>query len=780
VKKFKINYVVLCLLTAGIHSTAIAQTGAIEEETNESTEEVTVKKNSAAIEMITVTAQRREEQVNDVPVALTVLSSEQLENSFANKVDDLATMIPSLSIRKGGTTRNSSIFFRGIGTTTFSVAAEPSTSTVVDGVVLARSGQAFNSLYDVERIEALRGPQGTLFGKNSSGGVLNIITKGPTDTWENSFDISAFQNNERRIKASVSGPLTKNLNTRVTVVHDDFDGLDTNLFDGGKVNGYKREGIRAMFQYFPTDDFSLNTIIEFSDAKDNCCGAVSVPEDGDSGRPDIQAWVDAGRTTDRDLVSTTLDKTQAISFTADWYFDDYTLTSISAYRAWENVEIDDADYNSGVNDVWVNKSNGDTGAIKNSGIGTWQKHVRGDQETIQLSQELRLASEFNGPFNFQAGLFLWNVNTDRTFVRSSHLLCDAAIAGDVCDTNNLGDLDSFDPEATAVMDVEFKSIALFGQATYEFTDELRLITGLRFTKDELSYTHDRVNPSGVGAPGIRAEDHHSSDSQTASEPSGRLGLQYDVSEEWMVYGTFARGYKGPAYNVTFSMNPSREPPVGPETADSFELGFKGTAFDGQLFLSAAAYYAEYEGFQASNFILVNGSASSNLTNAGNVTTQGIEIDFVANITEDLRIVGGGAFGNAEFSKFECLAEATKCVSREGESVSFAPDNKFSFSLDYRMDINNSLDAHWNTQLAYQSEQYANLGEKDANYLEARTIVNASVGISNKDDTARLTFVIKNLTDKAFATEARSDAGSLVALVPRDAERVLGINYRVSF
>lgn len=778
-KKFKINYLALCLFSAGISTSAIAQAEVAENKKNTLTDEVTVNKNNAAIEMITVTAQRREEQVNDVPVALTVLSSEQLENGFANKVDDLATMIPSLSIRKGGTTRNSSIFFRGIGTTTFSIAAEPSTSTVVDGVVLARSGQAFNSLYDIERIEALRGPQGTLFGKNSSGGVLNIITKGPTDTWQNELNISAFSDDERRIKASVSGPITEKLNARVTVVHDDFNGIDTNLFNGDNVNGYKREGIRAMFEYLPTADFSLNTIIEFSDAKDNCCSAVVVPDDG-NGRPDIQAYVDAGRTTDRDLISKTLDNTKAISFTADWVFDSYSLTSISAYRAWENVEIDDADYNSNVTDVWVNKTNEETGAIKNSGIGTWQKHVVGAQETVQLSQEFRLASEFSGPFNFQAGIFLWNVNTDRTYVRESHLLCDSAIAGDVCDTNDLGDLDSFDPIANAVMEVEFKSIALFGQATYEFTDELRLIAGLRFTKDELSYTHDRVNPSGVGAPGIRSEDHHSSDNQTASEPSGRLGLQYDLSEDWMLYGTYAKGYKGPAYNVTFSMNPAREPAVGPETADSFELGFKGTTFDGQLFLSAAAYYAEYEGFQASNFILVNGSASSNLTNAGNVTTQGIEIDFVANITEDLRIVGGGAFGNAEFSKFECLAEATKCVSREGESVSFAPDNKFSFSLDYRMDINDSLDAHWNTQVAYQSEQYANLGEKDSNYLAARTIANASVGISNKNDTARLTFVIKNLTDKAFATEARSDAGALVALVPRDAERVFGINYNVSF
>ena len=152
------------------------------------------------LEELTVTAQKREESLVDVPVAITRLGGKQIEHSFSNGIEELATMVPSISIRKGGTTRNSAVFLRGIGTTTFSVAAEPSVSTVVDGVVLSRSGQAFADLFDVERIEVLRGPQGTLFGKNSSGGVVNITTKSPNrENWETDLNLSVFDGSETRL-----------------------------------------------------------------------------------------------------------------------------------------------------------------------------------------------------------------------------------------------------------------------------------------------------------------------------------------------------------------------------------------------------------------------------------------------------------------------------------------------------------------------------------------------------------------------------------------------------
>jgi iron complex outermembrane receptor protein len=731
------------------------------------------------LEELVVTAQKREEFLADVPIAITRLGSMQIERSFSNSIEELATLVPSASIRKGGTTRNSAVFLRGIGTTTFSVAAEPSVSTVVDGVVLSRSGQAFADLFDVERIEVLRGPQGTLFGKNSSGGVINITTKSPArDNWQTDLNLSVFQGTETRLEAVTSGPLNERAALRLAVLSGEFKGLDTNIFSGKKINGYSRKGIRSILEVEPTDELSLKFIGEYYDSNDNCCAAVIIPSNYNSGQADVDAFIEKGRTTDLNLATQTLDKTAAISMEAAWYGARHSITSISAFRDWRNLEIDDNDFNSEVRDVWVRNTNAVTGAIENSGIGSFQRHANGDQTTTQFSQEFRLTSIDQNIFQYQLGFFYWDVDTDRTFTRSNFLLCDPLVNGDVCDINDLGNLPSFSPEASAVINTNFNSVALFGQGTYDVSERFRTIFGLRWTHDEVGYTHQRMNTSGVGGPGIRAEDHFNTDRQSNSELTGRIGYQYSINDTWMTYGTYVKGYKGPAYNVTFSMNPSRRRPVAPETADSFEFGMKGTLADGRLFASFAAYNVEYVGFQASNFILVNGVTSSNLSNVGNVTTKGIEFDFIAKVSQNLNVNGGFAIGSARFTEFDC---GSNCASDNGRVLAFAPDIKSSVSIDYsHAFVNRPVKLHLNSQINYQSAQYTNLGERDSNFVAARFLWDASIGISNKSDTTRLSLILKNITDHAYVSEVRSEAQALVGIVPRNAQRYFGLNLDIKF
>ncbi|MFT6725009.1 MAG: iron complex outermembrane receptor protein, partial [Arenicella sp.] len=152
------------------------------------------------LEEIVVTAQKREQSVQEVPIAVSVLSAEKIQSAHAIGLEGLQQLIPSVSFRKGNTNRNSAVVIRGIGTISFSTAAEPSVSTVVDGVVLGRSGQAFTDLYDLERLEVLRGPHGTLFGKNASAGVVNLTTKRPTEELSGSVDVSVFEDEEYRLK----------------------------------------------------------------------------------------------------------------------------------------------------------------------------------------------------------------------------------------------------------------------------------------------------------------------------------------------------------------------------------------------------------------------------------------------------------------------------------------------------------------------------------------------------------------------------------------------------
>src|SRR6056300_1369901 len=205
---------------------ATAQTSALAQE-----------KASRALEEVVVTAQKREENLSDVPVAVTAMNTDKIEAAFANNLEGLQTMAPSVSFRKGNTTRNSALTIRGIGTISFSVAAEPSVSTVVDNVVLGRSGQAFADLYDLQRIEVLRGPQGTLFGKNASAGVVNMTTKRPGEEFGGYVEAQLYQDNEFILKANVNGPLSESVRGSLTVLDKQFDGYLTNVFNGEKTNG---------------------------------------------------------------------------------------------------------------------------------------------------------------------------------------------------------------------------------------------------------------------------------------------------------------------------------------------------------------------------------------------------------------------------------------------------------------------------------------------------------------------------------------------------------------
>jgi len=748
---------------------------------------------------IIVTAQKREEGITEVPVALTVLTPTQIENSNSPGLEGLSNLVPSLTLRKNNTVRNSGAFIRGIGTVTFSVVADPSVSTVVDGVVLSRSGQAFGDLYDLERIEVLRGPQGTLFGKNASAGVINLTTKGATDEFEGNVNLSYFQGGEARAKASISGPITDRLKGRLTGSFGQYDGPDRNIFDanpndtepgterpGGlddevfdnsiRVNGYRRAGIRGILEYEATDNLDLKLIGEYYEANDTCCAQIVTPANPD-GTPNVEAIANNRDVSiDNDFITRNLNENYSASLQADWDLGHHTLTSISAFRQFRDIEIADGDGTSSVDFVREGSF---------TGLGSFRQAAAGDQTVNQYSQEFRLASEFGGPLQYQLGAFYWNVNNDRTFSRASTTCIDTTLPTLANGQRPcaIGQSTFQDVAATADITAGFESLAFFGQGTYDLTDRLTLIAGLRFTHDVVEFTHERINPSMLGAPGIRQEDFAAEDRTTNDEISGRAGLQYELSDNWQAYATYARGYKGPAFNVTFSLRESRLPVVGPENANSFEAGVKGTLFGGALYAALSAYHVEYLGFQASNFILVNGVTSSNLTNAGDVITKGLELDFIANITDDFTLSGGAALGSAEFSRIN-IVEGTETENRniaEGQNVSFAPDFRASISANYYKELENlPFNFKANSSFSYTGEQFSNLGERAREFLDERFVWDATVGITNKDETLGLDFIVKNILDDEYATNSRQSAGSLFTIIPREANRYVGVKLSAGF
>ena len=388
-----------------------------------------------ALEEITVTAQKREQKLSDVPIAVSALGSDQIDATFASNIESLQAYVPSVSFRTGNTTRNSALTVRGIGTISFSIGAEPSVSTVVDNVVLGRSGQAFGDLYDLERVEVLRGPQGTLFGKNASAGVVNLVTKKPTEEFEGYIDLSFYQDDEYRTKARVSGKLTDRVNASVTLMDSEFDGYIDNVYSNQKVNGYDKHGIRAMFDIEVSDDTQALVIYEDYDADNDCCDDL-VGRTTNASRPlDPEVFVSGAglnldqRKVDHDFQTRTLDSTSALSVQFTKQMGDLTLTSITARRTWENTEIREGDFTS---------QNGDLASVVDFSTVGFQLHDVGPQEWRQFSQEIRLASPGGETFNWQVGGFYWDIDSARNFTREASCQ-DTADNTAIVDAANLAD-----------------------------------------------------------------------------------------------------------------------------------------------------------------------------------------------------------------------------------------------------------------------------------------------------------------------------------------------------
>jgi len=785
---------------------------------------------SGGLETITVTSQKRVERVSDIPVAVSVLSSDQIDSAFSSSFEGLQNLVPSVSFKKGTTSRNSAITVRGIGTISFSVAAEPSVSTVVDGVVLGRSGQAFTDLYDLERIEVLRGPQGTLFGKNASAGVVNITTKRPSGETGGMVEATLMQGNEYKIKGKLEGEINDSAAASIVVTKSGYDGNIYNVHNNENINGYDKQGFRAMLDLELSSDTKALFIFESAESNDDCCadieGLPSGRNPNSEAAPNSNGIVDGvadfdlnQRQVDHDFESRTIDNTTAFSVQIDKELGDYTLTSITAYREWENTEFREGDFTSIAGDS--------TEPVTFDNTPPFQLHDVGPQTWRQFSQEVRIASPLGEAVDWQAGAFFWKMDSERNFTRDASCqnnggVFNEALGRNVTGVDDNGNLQTsqFDAaisnyltttqgidaptetevsdfisaegltcnandivSATAYMRTEFVNWALFGDGKYHVSDDFRLLFGARYTNDELSYSHRRENNDQYGRKGVGVReatlDTDFEGSTDNTNTSFKLGAQYDINDDSMVYTTWSQGYKGPGFNVFYNMSINDTRPIAEETNDAYEIGYKYASHN--FVLNAAVFKTEIEGFQANNFDTSDGTTITRLTNAGNVSTQGIEADFVWQATENWTISGGFAKVDAEIDEFFCpIGEA--CTDRSGLEVPFAPDLKYSLATQYVSEFEN-MNVIYNASYVYTDDQVATLPSNTGDFSPAvrlpdYSMLNASVAFSFNDDKYRFTLIAKNLTDEQYFTSYSGDGFRYQ--VPRDADRHFGIQFRSNF
>ncbi len=765
------NHTLLSALLLGI-ATALVSNPVLAQEAGSS---------ESALEEIVVTSQKREQKLQDVPIAVSVVSARMVDAAGGFNVDGLRAMVPSLNIRKTNTSLNQALFLRGVGTINFAIAAQPSVAAVVDGVVLNSAGEAFGDLYDIERVEVLRGPQGTLFGKNSSAGVVNIVSKRPSDALGGYVDIGLYEDSEYKVKAALDAPISDNLRTRTTVTWGQFDGYIDNITAtgaGGKVNGYDRKGIRTIWEATPNDRVRLTFIGDYRESDDNCCAEIIGTTPTGANGPALTSLLagvaflgDDTRQVKQNLAMRSTEKAWGASVQADIDFDKFTLTSITAYRTWDATEYREGD--------WLDQS------AAYVGNAFAQLHDFGPQTQNTLSEELRIASKGGEALDYVAGVF-YSKNEAERFFRRSDIVCTATtspvnatgLAPCLAGTSTI-----VTPAASALFGADFKNFAVFGDATYHMSDAVRVIGGVRWTQDKLDFNHT-YNFSPIAGPGIRNQAGGGtaflSGNNSSSNFSGRAGFQFDLSDDMMGYVTYAKGYKGPAFNVFFNMTANNAQVLAAETGNSTEVGLKATLLDGRMVLNSAAFYARYHNFQANNFLFLNGTLITTLTNAGDVTSGGVEVEMQVKPTNALTLSAGLTYNEARIDRFFTPAGSNPTV-RNGTALPLAPKYKGSASIEYSIPVGR-FELVPNLSVSYQDESFADLNEPAALRIPGYTTTDLIVTLRDTDNRFRVSLIGRNLGDQSYSVlrTGGGPGGAPRLQIPRDAGRYFGIQARYNF
>ena len=707
---------------------------------------------SLALEEVLVTATKREQSMQDVALAVTALGADLINEAQITSSEDLTFLVPSLNLQKGSNPRQTSFAIRGIGTQSYSSAAEPSVSTMVDGVVMGRSGQSFMQLLDVQRVEVLRGPQGTLFGKNSTAGVVHIITQNPTEEHSGELMGAIVNDEEYRAGLTLSGPITDSLGYRLSANASDVAGYTKNYYDGDYLNGKEDWSVRGKLRWLPTDTLELKWASDYSDVSCDCtAGAIRSmkPFGGNETRVqeilDNIAPVQPGEENEDVNINKqpfSDSKSWGHSVEANWDIGEFILTSITAVREFEVNGFEDTD----------------SQPIDALGFDQF-----GSSEQKQFTQEFRITSPADGVITYVAGLFYFDQTVERSFRRDFEIV--AGLPG----------------TATADIKVDTKNWAAFGEATWNFSDTLSLIVGARYTEDELDYVFSRTKE---GFPLALPDPVEPTKGATEEEDlSGKLALQWDYSDEGMTYLSYAQGYKGPAFDMAFGTDPVDLPRVAPETSSSWELGLKTSLFDGQVRFNAALFHSVYEDFQSQAFFDPDGvppacpddaprcnegdePGSFILINAGEVTTQGLEVDFLAQVTENLRLSGGVAFIDAKIDDYTagpCNGGQTfrgECPDGlqdlSGGDLPFSPDWKGSLTASYILALDKSYDVVLKGSVRAQDEVQYSLTQDENTIQGSYAIFDASVVFNDHNDRWNATLFVKNIADEFYASSIFSN------------------------
>ncbi|WP_339913471.1 TonB-dependent receptor [uncultured Brevundimonas sp.] len=777
------------------------------------------------VDDIIVTAQKREQNLQDVPIVVTTLSQETLEGAGVHDIKDLQILTPGMTVTSTSSEASTTVRIRGVGTVGDNPGLESSVGVVIDGVYRSRNSVGFGDLGELSRIEVLKGPQGTLFGKNTSAGVINILTEAPSFTPGFNAELTFGNYDQRGVAGSVTGPITDNLAMRLYAARRLRDGFyDVDLGDGPRTNTDDANQdfgtVRGQLLWLPNDNTSMRLIADYSKRDEYCCvgvqlrtgptypfidglsnGTGQAPPAAGFGALPFSRTAYANRSTGQEVE----DKGVSLEINVDMAgFGGATLTSVTSARDWSSSLGQDIDYTGA--DIVYRVNDGEYGyKVKNltqefrlagaTDRVDWLVGLFATKEDIDRNDSWYYGADYTPYMSFllSAGLaaggapFPISPGTIGCYTRVAQTApglgaClttgGTASGGGIGFTVGQGYRDTYAQGST--------SYAIFTNNSWHVTDAFDITLGLRYTMDDKSLDGQQRNINGngntcsatqanaaaiagvLGASGASTiigtvclpwansafNNRNISESFDDSELSGTIKASYRLSDEVMVYGSYARGYKSFGYNldrVQSGITPSASLLFPSEVVDSYEAGIKTTLFNRTVLLNATYFDQVFKDFQLNTFL---GTAFV-VESIPELTSRGVDADFLwFTPIEGLSFQGGVTYTDAQYGNFTA-ADLTspgnfpQLSLLPGARASFAPEWSATGAVNFDRSVGNGLRFGMSLAAKYSTDYNTGSDLLPYKQQDAMTILNGRVTLGSEDEHWTFEIWAQNLTDEEY-------------------------------
>jgi len=683
------------------------------------------QKDSLALEEVVVTATKQTETIDKTAAAITAVSSDAMGPGGIKGIRDLALVVPNLSVGdQFGVNRT---FIRGIGMTSIDLGADGAVAFLQDGSMIPRPSQQLTGFYDLEQVEVLRGPQGTLYGRGATAGVVNMVTKKPTDQLDGYVRLTGGNYSAYTVEAALGGPIVGDtLEGRIAGKIDNHDGYGKNLYTGAQIDNLDSKAVRGILRWKAGDSLTVDLIGDYFKENDynyafHYLGTTVTPEDALAhnllgGRTIFDApYTAPGKSPNlRNIVSdqnpTNDREGESGTGIVDWKINgDWSLKSVTAYRKFDRFMQDDLD----------------SSDVNMFGVNNYTENSKSWGEDVTVTGK-------GGPINWLMGANYFHEDLHgevkvplTNFAVLANFLNDTSFPANAFDSLNYWQNG----------DVKIDAWGAFVEGKYDFTDKFALTAGVR-------YNYEKRKGTGYFEFDLLVPPVTSTDKQKSWDDwTPKLLLEYKLDGGGLLYAQYTEGFKSGVINVG-----STNPVIDPETVKAFEVGYKTPFADGRATLRTAAFYYDYSNLQVG---FVNENSVVETINAASARNYGLEVELISRLTEDVTATVNGTWLDAKYTDFVTgdYRQGFAQVNLKGNYLQNAPKYTLHAALDLHHPVSASGAILGHLDASYQDKVYFTEFNNSDAVQGAYGMLNASAGYEGGEGKWSVTGWVRNATDE---------------------------------